>query len=188
MTEQFDFSQKALRRFHASYTLNIGGCWLWHRGKLWWGHGRFNDKMHGRAVGAHRYMYALANGPIPDGKVVMHECDTPACVNPDHLRLGTPSENSKDCTQKGRRAKGSGNGRAKLTDSDVAAIRLSYKRRDPECGAAALGRKFGVSSVMISLIARGKNWRNNNGQGTGCASGGSGGDSNRLPMARRPVS
>jgi hypothetical protein len=55
---------------------------------------------------AHRWSWTLANGPIPDGMVVMHRCDNPPCVNPGHLSLGTQLENIADRVSKGRSATG----------------------------------------------------------------------------------
>lgn len=75
------------------------GCWLWTRsvsmgyGKLWW------DKKHQRA---HRVSWELHNGAIPDGMLVLHKCDTPPCINPAHLFLGTHADNAADKIAKGR--------------------------------------------------------------------------------------
>jgi len=76
-------------------------CWLWQGAKVGQGgYGNFGvDKKHHLA---HRVSYELANGPIPDGMWVLHRCDNPPCVNPDHLFLGTRSDNMKDAHQKGR--------------------------------------------------------------------------------------
>ena len=89
-------------RFNDSYIpVTETGCWIWtgalnrHRG---YGRLRFKDK----EIKAHRYSWELHNGPIPDGLQVLHKCDTPACVNPDHLWLGTHKENMHDCIKKGR--------------------------------------------------------------------------------------
>ena len=75
-------------------------CWLWTASKNWLGYGRF--KFQGKTGGAHRYSYLLINGSIPDGLCVCHKCDVRACVNPEHLWLGTISDNAKDMVSKNR--------------------------------------------------------------------------------------
>ena len=62
----------------------------------------FGPKENRYRMGAHRYAYAMANGVNPGVMDVMHTCDNPSCVNPDHLRIGTRSDNMRDCVQKGR--------------------------------------------------------------------------------------
>lgn len=92
------------------------GCWLWTAYTLPKGYGRI--KVDGKAVLAHRVSHELHVGPIPEGLHVLHRCDTPSCVNPDHLFLGTPQDNMTDKMQKGRHValKGSEHVRAKLTE------------------------------------------------------------------------
>lgn len=63
-------------------------------------HSRVNGKPHSQY--AHRIAYELAHGPIPEGLVVMHSCDEPRCVNPDHLTVGTQADNVRDSVRKGR--------------------------------------------------------------------------------------
>jgi hypothetical protein len=80
------------------------GCWLWTGAATPFGYGNFMVMKAGKksTEKAHRFSYQLHHGPIPKGMVVMHKCDVPGCVNPDHLSLGTPSENSRDIVKKGR--------------------------------------------------------------------------------------
>lgn len=76
------------------------GCHLWLGNPTNRGYGQI--KKLGRSFAAHRVAWLVFRGPIPDGLCVMHKCDTPTCVNPDHLRLGTQAENLADRDAKGR--------------------------------------------------------------------------------------
>jgi len=99
-------------------------CWIWNGtrrngyGVMWISNVTFY---------AHRVSYELFVGPIPDGMVVCHRCDTPLCVCPDHLFVGTRADNNADMDMKGRRRcvgpKGLSHPRAKLTEHDVASLR-----------------------------------------------------------------
>ncbi|MZE53776.1 HNH endonuclease [Streptomyces sp. SID5770] len=84
----------------ASRTDRTGKCWLWTRGRTASGYGKFN--LNGQTVYAHRASYEAYVGPIPAGLFILHSCDTPACVNPDHLRPGTHQENMRDRDTRGR--------------------------------------------------------------------------------------
>lgn len=75
------------------------GCWLWGAGCFASGYGAF--AWNGKTWRAHRLMWELTNGPIPAGMHVLHTCDTPACVRPDHLFLGTHGDNMRDRWRKG---------------------------------------------------------------------------------------
>lgn len=88
--------------FHGKYIPEPNsGCWLWTAGVGIGGYGRLWCGA-GLTRYAHRFSYELAFGPVPSGMFVCHRCDTPACVNPDHLFLGTHRDNMRDMQQKGR--------------------------------------------------------------------------------------
>lgn len=136
-----------------------GSCWVWTAG-LRDGYGRF------RNVGAHRFSYELAFGPIPDGLFVCHKCDNRRCVRPEHLFAGTHSDNMRDMYAKGRsvpplvarpelRRHGELNAAAKLTDEAVRIIRESYNGGETQ---ASLAERFGVDRTTIGLIVRGSRW------------------------------
>lgn len=129
------------------------GCWLWlNRGSdQGYGMACFNK----RRLAAHRLSYAAWNGPFEREAVVCHRCDTPACVNPDHLFLGTPHENSRDMVRKGRQAFGVRHSQARLSEDDVRSILLTKFRRSNRDTA----KHYGLSVVTVKRIRNGRLWR-----------------------------
>lgn len=135
------------------------GCWLWlgasdknGRGKLTINRKNFN---------AHRISYEIYKGKIKSGLFVCHSCDTPACVNPEHLWLGTQKDNMRDMGDK-KRSKfhkgsffGSTHGMSKLTEKQVLEIRNRYVRGN----GAILAKEFNVSISSIHLIKKNKIWK-----------------------------
>lgn len=130
------------------------GCWLW-TGASVSGYGAINIGTKGGVL-AHRVLWEMTFGPIPDGLFVCHRCDVRACVNPHHLFLGTNADNMADCHAKGRGSYGSTRPAAKLTEDQVREIRA---RRATGESTKALGREYGVGHQIISSIALGKAWR-----------------------------
>jgi len=129
------------------------GCWLWLGNRNADGYGQF--KMPRGNARAHRVAYELVHGPIPAGQDILHTCDNPPCVRPDHLLAGTHLENMRDMVAKGRKnpALGAHNGKSKLTAAQVEEIRFSPLSR------AELARRFGVSWTSVDHVRRGKNWK-----------------------------
>lgn len=128
-------------------------CWLWtgSRGNAY-GHGAFHiGKSDASPTYAHRYAWALANGPIPAGAHVLHTCDVPLCVNPAHLFLGDHDANMKDAASKCRfnvpRPR-----RRKVTDEQVAEM---FVLRKQGLTLAAIGAEFDVTKCFVSLTLRG---------------------------------
>lgn len=133
----------------------MSACILWDGARSGDGYGTVT--INGKQHAAHRIAWAKANGEIPAGKWVLHKCDNPICVNPEHLFVGTPKENIQDCISKGRRntPRGSCHANAKLTEDQVRQILV--KARDTK--RAELARGYGVSEALISLIVAKKIWK-----------------------------
>src|SRR3990167_9875419 len=105
-----------------------------------------------KPIGLHRLVYEWVTGCSAKGLLVIHSCDNPACVNPDHLRTGTHQDNKNDAVNRKRIAIGSGNGNSKLTEADVAEIICSNLTQQE------LANMYGVHKQTIGHIKRGFSW------------------------------
>jgi hypothetical protein len=142
------------------------GCWNWSASLRRNGYGqiRCGDKN----LYTHRASYEVHFGPIPDGMCVCHRCDNRKCINPAHFFLGTRADNNADRNAKGRQARGADafrarlpmpgerNGRAKVTEEIVAAIRAST------VSLCKTAEQFGISPTQIARIRKGESWQSSN--------------------------
>src|SRR3990167_3704102 len=103
------------------------GCWIWLGTKS---HKYGAIVKNKKQIGAHRQAYIFFRGPIPEGMYICHHCDNPACVNPDHLFLGTHTDNMRDCVRKKRHNKpiGEKHHKATLTEPLVKLIKIMFAR------------------------------------------------------------
>jgi hypothetical protein len=172
-------SKESAARILSEGTIPVpfSGCLVWTG--AWGNFGYGCLTFEGAPRRAHRLSYEVNIGPIENGLAVLHRCDVPACVNPDHLFLGTAGDNVRDCVSKGRhrpnpvwlvprtkeataktsatasdgRRKGERCNTAKLSEREVLEIRL-----DPRTGRE-LGAQYGVSITTIQGIKTRKIWR-----------------------------
>ena len=140
------------------FTKKVDKNWGWVAGKNSNGYGCM--AVSGKTELAHRIGYEIYIGKIPEGLCVLHSCDIPACVNPEHLHLGTQIDNIKERTERGRGINpayiGEDNPRAKLTKKEVIKIRKRHKSGESE---TSLAKEYGVSQGGISAIVLGKTWK-----------------------------
>lgn len=134
-------------------------CWPWTGAKSAKGYGFIQEAGRGsRNLLAHRFAYEMRNGPIPAGLVVMHSCDNPSCVNPDHLSAGSQSQNIIDAFTKGRKfspvPSGERNKRSKLTLEQAKFIKANQQMKHTE-----LAKMFNLSPNCIRSVRIGRTWR-----------------------------
>jgi hypothetical protein len=136
------------------------GCLLWYGCRTKAGYGKLG--VDGGEVYVHRLAYELEHGPIPDGLLVCHTCDTPNCINPDHLFLGTNAENLADRDAKGRgdtkswTMLGTKHHNARLTDDDVRYIRANCTKRGDQ---RRMAKQFGITETNVTVIVKRRGWK-----------------------------
>lgn len=134
-------------------------CIEWPYNKTPLGYG--SATIDGKQRGAHNWMCRLAHGePFSIWRNAAHSCDNPSCVNPNHLKWATHAENMADKERAGTVARGENNGRTRLTEADVIAI------REAPANLAPLMEKYGMSKHAISRIRSGKRWAHVGGRRT----------------------
>lgn len=138
------------------------GCWHWQGTLNAYGYGTIFNGTYGKNRSPRRsivtrVVWAYHNGDIPDGYVICHTCDNPKCVNPKHLFAAPPKINTHDMLAKRRNPNGERHPNFKLTDVEVAQIRLEYEGKRGDL--ARLGRKYGVSRSCILAIVKARSRR-----------------------------
>ena len=127
------------------WTAAAAGCWEWNGKRNKYGYGRFSAKRLGiTETMAHRVMYELYVGPIPDGLMIRHKCDNPPCVNPAHLLPGTNLDNVRDMMERGRCP-------LKVSMEQRRQIRLRWAAGETQQQIAA---DYGISQATVSRFCR----------------------------------
>lgn len=131
-------------------------CWLWNGQKDKDGYGRF--KINRKVVRAHRFSYTREFGEIPEGLFVCHCCDTPNCVRPDHLFLGTAKDNNLDKIKKGRHRWGRIPGRtwSKTNQEEADMIREVFATKG--YSQSKIAKYFNISQQLVSRIILNQIW------------------------------
>ncbi len=134
-----------------------GGCWVWTGSRNASGYGFFGLGRSARGVLAHRFSFAMVNGPIPPKMCVLHKCDNPPCVNPDHLWLGTQAQNMADKIAKGRQRVGAKDRHrlSKITREVAAQIR--HERASGKL-VKHIAKDRGLCVQTVSDILNGRHW------------------------------
>lgn len=149
-------TEKMSRRFNKKMIVSDSGCWDWIGAVDAKGYGRFF--IAGETRRAHRASYIMHRGIIPSGQIVMHRCDNPGCVNPEHLFVGTYSDNANDMHSKGRgnNPRGERHFKSKLKNKDIPeikALRKSGMKIKP------LAEIYKVGTSTIRAVIKGRSWK-----------------------------
>ncbi len=152
----------SLRYYNASLE---AGCWLWRGYRNKHGYGRYGSQ----GFLAHRVVYEIFRGPIPDNMLVCHRCDIPACVRPSHLFVGTHEDNNHDMIDKQRHCHGE-NQWTKLADlkgekahcvilTELEVKQIRERAENNYRGLQSqLAREYGVTAQTICDILKRRSW------------------------------
>lgn len=148
--------RKSLENRFWNKVIKRENCWVWDGARDGCGYGMLATYPSGY-VKAHRFSYRLHFGPFLNSLQVLHKCDNTFCVNPQHLFLGTRSDNQKDSFSKGRNSnKGLKNPNRRLNEQTIAAIRSEYYKGGIK--QIELASRHGISQSYVSAIILNKAW------------------------------
>jgi len=162
--EKEEYVEHVKKRLRGSVIMNKNGCWIWQKQLHYhypYGITTFTENGRKSKQPAHRVSYKVFVGKIPKGLYILHQCDEPRCINPDHLHAGTQKQNMKEMRErnrandKSRGKKGSKHGMSKLTEEDIPKIKELYKSG---MSGTKIAKIYGVNNTMIYFILNGKNW------------------------------
>lgn len=133
----------------------VGLDWQWLDHKNKWGYGKI--RINKKTYLAHRISYLIYNGEIPDGMCVLHSCDNPSCVFPEHLHLGTHADNMRERADRNRNKyqNGEKNSSAKLNKKQVIEIR---KKAELGISRASLAQEYGINVGHVRRIVKRISW------------------------------
>ena len=160
--EHFVVTDNLRARFFAKTIKSSSGCLIWTGAIQRHSYGAF--KIGHEKIDAHVASWRIANGgqPVPLGQLVMHRCDCRMCVNPEHLQLGTVSQNMKHAHEDGRgedfKSQGEQHYNAKLTEDIVRALRHEYE--STRISGRALAEKHGLNYSCVKSVLQRKSWKN----------------------------
>ena len=133
---------------------DVDDCWEWLGGKTRGGYGEFFFE--GSVRRAHRVAWMLEKGEIPEGSLILHSCDNPACVNPAHLSIGSHVDNAADMVARGRACVGEKQGSSRLTEKSVGEIRRRYAAGGVTI--RELAAEHGVAEMTVSDVIHRRTW------------------------------
>lgn len=148
---------RQMQRFWKKVTRSPGACWEWQASLDKHGYGKFWMGEQRRAEKAHRVSWEMANGRLlAKNEMVTHSCDNRRCVNPGHLRLGTPKSNMVEKMERGRAPRGEVASHVGFSEHDIVNIRYRYSNGSES--QQEIANDYGVSQVTISHILRRRTW------------------------------
>jgi hypothetical protein len=144
-----------LKKKKIEFSRDINGCFVItsHQSN---GDGYCYMRDNHKQIRIHRHVYEECFGEIPEGLVVRHKCDVRNCINPEHMELGTPKDNTHDTISRGRKALGEKSNTNRITESEAREIKIMLKNGRRNC---EISRSLGVPYQIISRIRQNVNWK-----------------------------